>query len=523
MGNYDFGYTVYHGSTVEWALETIQPGSTVLEFGPYNGNLTKHLKENHSCTIDIVELNEQAGRQAAAFARDAVFGAEEGNIEAYTWAERYAGRTYDYIVFLDVLEHLIDTDTVLESVRPFLKENGKILLSIPNIAYNGIILNLMQNQFRYTDLGLLDYTHMRFFSYHSLVALAERLHYCSGFQALQLPVADSELNIDYGCVPEQVANYLKQREYGNVYQYLVMLRPGDEASVQENRLKLDNVDNKALLCAYVKENGDAQFCEEKKVWTWVYPGNSISTTLTLTGFKEICQIRIDPLECPCLLRDIQVIAILTNGQTEMLEPCAMTGVPFVGGYLFGDNDPQILFDIAFEGIERIVFTAQLLLYHSEELTWLQHSYEQLVEQQNEQLMVQKMLEAERTAHGIAQDALEAERTAHKSTEDELEAERTAHGITQDALEAESAAHNITRNTLSAECVAHSTTKEHLARVQETNDALSMALEISAEDKATLLAIKEELEIKLFAIHNSRGWKMLSIFYNLKNWLFRRGS
>ena len=58
-GRYDFGYQVYHGSTVEWALKKIRPKSEVLEFGPFNGNLTKHLKEELLCQVDIVELDEE--------------------------------------------------------------------------------------------------------------------------------------------------------------------------------------------------------------------------------------------------------------------------------------------------------------------------------------------------------------------------------------------------------------------------------------------------------------------------------
>ena len=84
-----------------------------------------------------------------------------------TFAFPYRGE-FDYIVFADVLEHLRDPAAVLRRCIPALKESGKIIISVPNIANWVIRLSLLFGRFNYMDKGILDRTHMRFFTLRSL-------------------------------------------------------------------------------------------------------------------------------------------------------------------------------------------------------------------------------------------------------------------------------------------------------------------------------------------------------------------
>ena len=79
------------------------------------------------------------------------------------WYDCIEGKRYDYIVILDVLEHLRNPQGVLNKVRECLQINGKILLSVPNLAHNAVLLKLLNDDFPYTELGLLDNTHVHFF------------------------------------------------------------------------------------------------------------------------------------------------------------------------------------------------------------------------------------------------------------------------------------------------------------------------------------------------------------------------
>lgn len=65
MGKYDFDFELYDDNTLAWIAQTIEEGSVVLEFGAANGRLTKYLCETKKCTVDIVEIDEQSGKDAA--------------------------------------------------------------------------------------------------------------------------------------------------------------------------------------------------------------------------------------------------------------------------------------------------------------------------------------------------------------------------------------------------------------------------------------------------------------------------
>jgi len=81
---------------------------------------------------------------------------------------------YDCIVFNDVLEHLPDPVDVLKRIKPKLKKDGAVLSSIPNVRYYPVIRDLLLHKnWSYTDEGILDYTHLRFFTERSIYDLFE--------------------------------------------------------------------------------------------------------------------------------------------------------------------------------------------------------------------------------------------------------------------------------------------------------------------------------------------------------------
>ena len=89
----------------------------------------------------------------------------------------YDPETFDYIILGDIIEHLKEPLLFLHKVRNLLKNNGHIVCSIPNVANAKIIYELLHNQFTYTEVGLLDYAHLRFFTSYSFWDILEK----SGF------------------------------------------------------------------------------------------------------------------------------------------------------------------------------------------------------------------------------------------------------------------------------------------------------------------------------------------------------
>ena len=230
MSKYDFALDLEADNSLKWINDCLTDYSIILEFGPANGRLTKHLAEKRHCTVDIVEIDMEAGEQAAKYARNSLIGTEEGDIEKFIWVERFEDNKYDYIIFADVLEHLYRPDLVLEKCKKILSKTGKIVFSVPNVAYNGLILNLLRDRFEYTPIGLLDDTHIRFFTYYSIIELVKKLNMHIVFQVgSQSEVGTNEVTGRYEYFSDYNSDIIKSHLYGSVYQFIIaiQLAPGD--------------------------------------------------------------------------------------------------------------------------------------------------------------------------------------------------------------------------------------------------------------------------------------------------------
>jgi 2-polyprenyl-3-methyl-5-hydroxy-6-metoxy-1,4-benzoquinol methylase len=84
---------------------------------------------------------------------------------------------YRVMLFADTVEHVADPASVLRRVRPRLRPDGALVLSVPNVANWAIRLSLLFGRFRYTERGILDRTHLRFFTKRTLVELVEEAGY----------------------------------------------------------------------------------------------------------------------------------------------------------------------------------------------------------------------------------------------------------------------------------------------------------------------------------------------------------
>jgi methionine biosynthesis protein MetW len=142
----------------------VAPGSTVLDLGTGSGALGAYLTHEKNCVCDGVTISEEE----AALARDGYREVIVGDLEEAAWAASFEGRRYDAIICADVLEHLRRPQEVLTLCEALLAPGGRLLVSIPNAGYSGLVAELMHGEFRYRDEGLLDRTHLRFFTRRSV-------------------------------------------------------------------------------------------------------------------------------------------------------------------------------------------------------------------------------------------------------------------------------------------------------------------------------------------------------------------
>jgi 2-polyprenyl-3-methyl-5-hydroxy-6-metoxy-1,4-benzoquinol methylase len=146
----------------------------ILEVGCGDGQFGAALKQlNLGRIVDGIEPFEVSA-QLATQVLDAVF---HGSVEAYL-AQEANDKKFDCIVFNDVLEHLYDPWQVVKDCRKILKEGGCIVCSIPNVRYFGNLIQLIKYaDWKYTEFGILDFTHIRFFTRKSMIEMFQNAGY----------------------------------------------------------------------------------------------------------------------------------------------------------------------------------------------------------------------------------------------------------------------------------------------------------------------------------------------------------
>lgn len=199
----------------------IQPGTTVLELGPATGYFTRHLHDELKCTVDAVEMDALMAEQAQQWCRKLVVG----NLEQLQLAEHFSPASYDTVICADVLEHLRDPLALLRQAIPLLNRQGQILVSIPNVGYAGLIADLLQGEFTYREEGLLDRTHLRFFTRTSLETMLRQAGlYVWQWHAMERPLWDSEFRTRLETLPSAWAETLLGQPHALCYQWIAAAR-----------------------------------------------------------------------------------------------------------------------------------------------------------------------------------------------------------------------------------------------------------------------------------------------------------
>ena len=153
-------------------LNLIGEKKTVIDFGCATGYLAQMLTER-GCLVTGVEINQKAAKVAEKYCTRVVVA----DLDNISLSDIFADETYDVAIFGDVLEHLRNPWRILKETRSFLTPQGYVVASIPNIAHGAIRLALLQGNFDYQEMGILDNTHLRFFTSKTVEELFEDTGY----------------------------------------------------------------------------------------------------------------------------------------------------------------------------------------------------------------------------------------------------------------------------------------------------------------------------------------------------------
>ena len=152
-------------STHSITFNLINKNSKILDIGCYDASLAKKIIKKKNCYVDGVDFKRVINKKILNNFFE--FNLNNGLPKQINYNK------YNYILMLDVIEHLDNPEKFISNLRKLIKKNKKtkIILSTPNIAFFIIRLSLLFGNFNYSEKGILDYTHKRLFTFNSFTNL----------------------------------------------------------------------------------------------------------------------------------------------------------------------------------------------------------------------------------------------------------------------------------------------------------------------------------------------------------------
>jgi 2-polyprenyl-3-methyl-5-hydroxy-6-metoxy-1,4-benzoquinol methylase len=240
LSKYDIEVDLEHrqGTSHAHLIEMVGANKRVLDVGCDTGYLGEALAAFGNRTSGV-EVNQVTASEA----RKRLENVAVGDLERMDLIEIFGRGAFDVVIFGDVLEHLRDPLPVLRQSRGLLAPGGSVLVSLPNVAHGDIRLALLHGRFRYTNVGILDETHTKFFTRDTLV---EFLH-DAGFVLVELrrtfaALFSTEVGVREEDYPPDVVAALREDEEATTYQFVVRAVPDDVTAVESAQaLRVDQL------------------------------------------------------------------------------------------------------------------------------------------------------------------------------------------------------------------------------------------------------------------------------------------
>jgi 2-polyprenyl-3-methyl-5-hydroxy-6-metoxy-1,4-benzoquinol methylase len=203
-------------------LELIGHNKRVLECGCATGYMSRVLTER-GCRVTGIEIAPAAAEQARAFCERVIVGdLDELDLAAAVDPDLHGPQPFEVVVFGDVLEHLKDPLRVLRASRSLLAPEGYVVASIPNVAHGDVRLSLLKGTFRYQPLGLLDDTHIRFFTRESIGELFESAGFVvSEVERMMVDLFGTELPVSADEFSAEILERVEADPESRTYQFVV--------------------------------------------------------------------------------------------------------------------------------------------------------------------------------------------------------------------------------------------------------------------------------------------------------------
>lgn len=151
----------------------IPPNARILDMGCDTGELGKMIKkEKDPIEVIGIDINQKAAALAKKY-YDHVYIDDAQTMNLDVFENNY----FDCIILADVLEHLQNPDKLLLKIRPKLRDDGKLIISVPNVVFVTNRFNIVFGRFNYSYKGIMDTSHLRFYTSASIQKLISNCNY----------------------------------------------------------------------------------------------------------------------------------------------------------------------------------------------------------------------------------------------------------------------------------------------------------------------------------------------------------
>ncbi len=205
--------------------QLIPDGALILDVGCHTGQFGAVLKRK-ACRVTGVEVDTEAARKAIQVLDHVTVG----DVENSSTFQALHDQQYDVILFLDVLEHCRYPADVLSAARKLLKADGFVVASIPNIANWSVRINLLFGKFDYEPTGLMDETHLRFYTIKTVTNLFSGAGYTIDFMDHRYSLPIFRLRKTFGRVLANVLGHCFPGVFS--YQMVIKARPFEAGGEQ---------------------------------------------------------------------------------------------------------------------------------------------------------------------------------------------------------------------------------------------------------------------------------------------------
>lgn len=240
---YRFDFGLERDTAHTRALRLVGTDKRVLDLGCAAGVVANRLV-TQGCEVVGIEGDHALARESSAICERVIVS----DLSSAAWEHELGSDRFDVVTALDVLEHLADPVACLRALRRFIRPGGYVVASIPNIAHGSMRLALLSGEFEYRDLGLLDRTHLRFFTRQTVEQLFDEAGYAvRTIERIELPLTATEIPLPED-TPAALTDWLNADEEARTYQFIIVASPirhGSEAGLRE-RLREVSAENHDL-------------------------------------------------------------------------------------------------------------------------------------------------------------------------------------------------------------------------------------------------------------------------------------